>query len=59
MILYDCPYCALTSNRKYNMKKHIERKHPGSEIPNTLLSASYNYNNNEYIHRGPQNLNIY
>ena len=35
----DCPYCTITSNRKYNMKKHIERKHPDLEIPNNLLSA--------------------
>jgi hypothetical protein len=32
----------MTSNRKYNMKTHIERKHPGSEIPNSLLSARDN-----------------
>ena len=56
---YVCLHCKLTSNRRYNMKKHIERKHPGSEIPNNLLSASYNYNNNGYIHRGPQNLDVY
>jgi hypothetical protein len=53
MALYDCPHCKMTSNRKYNMKTHIERKHPSSEIPNSLLSASYNDNNNR------QNLDVY
>ena len=42
MALYDCPHCTMTSNRKYNMKTHIERKHPGSEIPNSLLSVRDN-----------------
>ena len=34
---YGCPYCTITSNRKYNMKKHIERKHLRSR--NTEQSA--------------------
>ncbi len=29
----------MTSNRKFNMRKHIERKHQNSEIPDYLLSA--------------------
>jgi|SRR5688572_4292226 len=59
MIFYDCPYCKITSNRKYNRKTHIERKHPASEILDNLLSASDNYNNNGYIHREPQNLDVH
>jgi hypothetical protein len=42
MIPHGCPYCTITSNRKYNMKKHIERKHPDLEIPNNLLSVRDN-----------------
>jgi hypothetical protein len=56
---YVCPHCKITSNRKYNMRKHFERKHQGSEIPAYLLSSSYNYNNNGYIHREPQDFDLY
>jgi hypothetical protein len=56
---YVCPHCEITSNRKYNMRKHIERKHQSSEIPAYLLSARDNYNNNGYIHREPQNFDVY
>ena len=41
MSFYECPYCNLTSNRRYNLNKHIIRKHPGSEISPNLLSGSY------------------
>jgi hypothetical protein len=30
------------SNRKYNVRKHLERKHEGSEIPSYLLSSRDN-----------------
>ena len=56
---YDCPRCEMASNNKYNMRKHIERKHQGSEIPAYLLSARDNYHNNGYIHREPQNFDVY
>ena len=49
----------MSSNRKYNMKKHLERKHQGLETPADLRSASYIYNNNGYINRGPQNFDVY
>ena len=42
MVNMDVPILQITSNRKYNMKKHIERKHPDLEIPNNLLSARDN-----------------
>ena len=48
----------MTSNRKFNMRKHIERKHQNSEIPDYLLSTRDNYNNNGYIHGGPQNFGV-
>jgi hypothetical protein len=38
MTFYNCPYCIIISNRKYNMIRHINRKHPEMEIPNNLLS---------------------
>jgi hypothetical protein len=41
------------------MRKRFERKHQGSEIPAYLISSSYNYNNNGYIHRETQNLDVY
>ncbi len=41
MPIYACPFCNLTSNRKYNLNTHIIRKHPGSEISPNLLSSSY------------------
>jgi hypothetical protein len=47
---YPCPYCNLTSNRRYNLNKHIIRKHPGSEISPNLLSGSYQDIYSEYIH---------
>ncbi len=45
---YQCPYCNLTSNRRYNLNKHITRKHPGSDISPNLLSGSYQ-DKTEYI----------
>jgi len=48
----------MTSNRKFNMRKHIERKHQNSEIPDYLLSTRDNYNNNGYIHGRPQNFGV-
>lgn len=47
--LYECPYCKLTSKRRYNVNKHINRKHPRSEIPSNLLSDSYQDTNSEYL----------
>lgn len=37
-MLYKCPFCVIVSNRRYNIKRHIFRKHPGKEIPQTLPS---------------------
>ena len=42
MAFYNCPYCITTSKRKYNIIRHINRKHPGITIPNNLLSHSKN-----------------
>ncbi|HET9807808.1 MAG TPA: hypothetical protein VFP49_12950 [Nitrososphaeraceae archaeon] len=42
MTSYDCPHCEMFSNRKYNVRKHLERKHEGSEIPSYLLSSMDN-----------------
>ena len=41
MSIYECPFCNLASNRKYNLNTHIIRKHPGSEISPNLLSGNY------------------
>ena len=40
MSIYECPYCNLTSNRKYNLNTHIIRKHPGSDISPNLLQVA-------------------
>ena len=40
MSIYECPYCNLTSNRRYNLNTHIIRKHPGSDISPNLLPGS-------------------
>ena len=42
MQFYNCPYCIIISNRKFNLKRHINRKHPGEGIPNNLLSYPKN-----------------
>ena len=41
MPIYECPFCNLTSNRRYNLNTHIIRKHPGSDISPNLLPGSY------------------
>jgi len=48
MPFYACPYCNLTSNRRYNLNMHIIRKHPGSGISPNLQPGSYQ-DNSEYI----------
>jgi hypothetical protein len=37
MQFYSCPYCTVASNRKYNMVRHIYRKHPGNYIPDNMF----------------------
>ncbi len=37
-MVYKCPFCVIVSNRRYNIKRHIYRKHPGKEIPQNLPS---------------------
>src|SRR5215212_2271833 len=66
MKFYNCHYCLTSSTRKYNIKRHIKRKHPGNKIPDNLISHSKNglyscpycrttsnrkYNMKEHIHR--------
>jgi uncharacterized Zn-finger protein len=41
MPIYECPYCNLTSSRRYNLNTHIIRKHPGSGISPNLLPGSH------------------
>jgi hypothetical protein len=63
---HSCPYCIITSNRKYNIIRHIHRKHSGNEIPDNLFAHSKSglyacpycsstsnrkYNMKEHIHR--------
>lgn len=40
MIYYTCHDCKTTSNRKFNMRRHIFRKHPGARIPDNLFHHS-------------------
>ncbi|HEX7141545.1 MAG TPA: hypothetical protein VF222_03605 [Nitrososphaeraceae archaeon] len=39
----------LLLKERYNVNKHIDRKHPRSEIPSNLLSDSYQDTNSEYL----------
>ena len=59
MSIYECPFCNLTLNRKYNLNTHIIRKPPGSEISPNLLSSSYQDNSeyNRHIAEYTKNLN--
>ena len=46
---YNCPFCQLTSSRKYNMVVHIKRKHPQQQpqkefYPPTTSTDFYQYN---------------
>jgi hypothetical protein len=42
MSLYSCPYCLITSNRRYNIVRHIYRKHPDNNIPESMLPLAKN-----------------
>lgn len=42
MQFYNCPYCIIISNRKFNLRRHIIRKHAGEVIPDNLFSYSKN-----------------
>jgi hypothetical protein len=39
---YPCPYCLITSNRRYNIVRHIYRKHPDNNIPENMLPLAKN-----------------
>ena len=32
---FECPFCEYSSNRKYNLQSHLDRKHVGMNDPNT------------------------
>ena len=42
MQFYNCPYCIIISNRKFNLRRHIIRKHAGEVIPDNLFSYTKN-----------------
>ena len=42
MPLYPCPYCLVTSKRRYNIVRHIYRKHPDNNIPESMLPLAKN-----------------
>lgn len=42
MPFYSCPNCTVASNRKYNIVRHIYRKHPGVYIPENMLPPTKN-----------------
>ena len=37
---FECPFCEYTSNRKYNLQSHINRKHNIEDVENVNLRAS-------------------
>ena len=43
MKFYNCHYCLTSSTRKYNIKRHIKRKHPGNKIPDNVNSTTKNF----------------
>jgi hypothetical protein len=42
MQFHTCPYCSVASNRKYNIVRHIYRKHPGNYIPDNMFPLTKN-----------------
>ena len=47
------PYCMMTSNRRYNIKEHITRKHPGIEIPDNLNSTNKTFTQSSLLSTTP------
>lgn len=50
---YSCPHCAQKSNRRYNMKVHIARRHIGVGIPICDRNVSHPALVSQYVHYNP------
>ena len=54
---FECPFCEYTSNRKYNLQSHMNRKHPIVDIENVHEKAENVNEKSENVTKKAENVN--